>query len=128
MAVMPQWATERHCMPDMRRHRHGLEVSHVSAHRGHTSCTDSRSRLHQAGHPGVVAWRIFPTVLVCTSERFAPGWTITTAQGAGRLTAVAVPPKRTSRKRRLLCAPMTKRSTPECLGGGDDQLAWITHL
>jgi hypothetical protein len=49
--------------------------------------------LHQAGHPGVVAWRIFPTLLVCTSGRFSPGWTITTAQGAWRLTAVAVRPR-----------------------------------
>jgi len=34
------------------------------------------------------------------------------------------PAQRTSRKLRLLWAPMTKRST-ECLGGGDDQLAWM---
>jgi hypothetical protein len=105
IAVMPHCATERHRMPDMTRDEHGIEAAYVPAHRSHTSCSDGCTGLHQAGHPGVVAWRIFPTLLVCTSGRFSPGWTITTAQGAWRLTAVAVPPKRTSRKRRLLCAP-----------------------
>ena len=68
-----------------------------------------------------------PTSFVCTSGRFSPGCTITTAQGVWRLTAVAVPPK----EHRGNCAcygANDQEVDPERLGGGDDQLARITHF
>src|SRR4029453_4602498 len=83
---------------------------------------------HQAGYPGRVACRGVPTSLVCTSGGFSPGWTITTAQAAGRGAGGAVPPNREAQNTPWALRPTEPEVAPPPLGRADDPLAWITHL
>src|SRR6266545_2672787 len=84
--------------------------------------------LHPAGHPGMGAWWVWPTSRVCTSGRFSP-W-LHHDDGTG---GVAADRRRRPAQEDIEKAAFAMRAKdqavdPQCLGGGDDQLAWITHL